>query len=101
MGKWADFGISEVRYSDEGDHITKVKVHEDKGEKLGFSEEWTRSQVVSAINSGEEFITVVKNSENKWIKGEKVHIIKIDGSKYLRTDRNNRSSDNLGDLPEF
>ena len=36
MEKWADFGISAVRYNEERTNIEKVFIHEDKGEKIGI-----------------------------------------------------------------
>ena len=37
MAKWADYGISAVRYSTDETHIDKVKVHEDKDTRFGNS----------------------------------------------------------------
>jgi len=42
MEKWADCGISHMRYDAERTHIVKVKVRKDQGETLGATEEWTR-----------------------------------------------------------
>ena len=101
MEKWADYGISKVRYNAERTHITKVKVHEDKGDTIGSAAEWTRNQVVSAIEGGKSFVTILQGNDNKWKKGQDVHIITINGVKYIRTDQNRRASDNLENLPEF
>jgi len=100
MTKWADYGISHVRYNDNGTHIEKVKVREDLGDKFGPSEEMVRKEVVSEIESDTTFVTITKNN-GEWNKGEDVHIVKVQGTKYIRTDRNARASDNLGDLPRF
>jgi hypothetical protein len=100
MEKWADYGISHVRYNYSGSHIVEVQVHEDRGSKLGSSTEMTRNKVVSEIEKGPTFVTITK-SNGKWKRGEDVHIVKVQGVKYIRTDRNAVASDNLGDLPEF
>jgi len=100
MPKWADYGISKVRYNKERTHIDKVKVLEDKGELFGPEEEWTRVQVVSAIDEGTSFVTIIKK-DNQWNKGQKVDIIIINKVKYIRTDKNSKESDNLENLPEF
>ncbi|MCI0728579.1 MAG: DUF3892 domain-containing protein [Chloroflexi bacterium] len=100
MTKWADYGIAKVRYNAERTHITKVEVREDKGDTLGSPEEWTRSQVVQAIERGKTFVTILQAS-GKWSKGRDVHIITVNGVKYLRTDQNRKESDNLENLPEF
>lgn len=99
--KWADYGISQVRYDSERTHIVKVMVHVDDGETIGRGEEWTRSQVVSTIESGKTFVTILRGSDNKWNKGQPVRIIKVNGVKYIRTDENNKAADNLENLPEF
>lgn len=101
MEKWADYGISSVRYNDERSHIVKVKVHEDKGDRFGSAEEWSRHQVVSAMEGGKTFVTILKGTDDKWKKGQDVHIITVKGVKYIRTDKNQRASDNLENLPEF
>ena len=49
MAKWADYCISAVRYNAEHTHIVKVKVHIDSGDTIGTATEWTRSEVVTAI----------------------------------------------------
>lgn len=65
MEKWADYGISKVRYDQQGTHILKVEVREDKGDSFGSAVEWLRTRVVSAVERGETFVTILKNSDNK------------------------------------
>jgi hypothetical protein len=101
MEKWADYGISKVRYSSERTHITKVQVHEDKGDTIGMAVEWSRNQVVSAIEHGKTFVTILEGADGKWQKGQDIHIITVDKVKYIRTDQNRRASDDLENLPEF
>ncbi len=101
MEKWADYGILGKRLDSEGTRIVKVEVREDKGDKLGSAEERTRSQVVSAIDNGESFVTILLDANNKWSKGQAVHIITVNGVKYIRTDQNSVAADNLGNLPDF
>jgi hypothetical protein len=101
MTKWADYGISEVRYNQEKTHIVRVKVHVDKGDTIGSPQEWTRSEVVTALERGKTFVTILKGSDGKWRKGQDVHIVTVNGVKYIRTDKNQRASDNLENLPGF
>lgn len=101
MAKWADYCISAVRYDAAHTHIVKVRVHVDSGESIGAATEETRSTVVSLIERGRTFVTIVLSSDGKWRKGEDVHIVTVNGVKYLRTDANSRAADNLGNLPEF
>lgn len=101
MEKWADYGISKVRYNVERTHIMKVKVHEDKGDSIGVATEWTRNQVVSVIEGGKSFVTILQDSDGRWRKGQDIHIITVNSVKYIRTDQNRTASDNLENLPEF
>jgi hypothetical protein len=101
MEKWADYCISKVKYNQEHTHIVKVFVHEDKGDSIGGGGEWLRSQVISSLDAGKTFITITKSADNKWTKGQEVHIITVGGVKYIRTDKNQKAADNLENLPEF
>jgi hypothetical protein len=101
MNKWANFGISEVRYEDRHTRIEKVKVHEVKGDSIGDAKEWSREWVVSAIGLGITFVTILKVSDVNWKKGQDVYIITVNAVKYIRTDKNRKASDNLENLPEF
>ncbi len=100
MAKWADYLISAVKYDSDGSPIIELKVHVDNGETVGEAVTFTRNKVISKLDSGYSFITIVKN-ETKWSKGEDVRVYERLGVKYLRTDSNNESKDNLGDLPIF
>ncbi|MCB2141249.1 DUF3892 domain-containing protein [bacterium] len=102
MAKWADYCISAVRYNEDETHIVKVKVHADEGETIGSASEWKREDVVSAIERGNTLITILENADGKkWVIGQEVHIIKMNGNKFIRTDKNATASDNLENLPEF
>ena len=101
MAKWADYCISAVRYNAEHTHIVKVMVYPDNGDKLGNSSEWARLDVVNAIGQGNSFVTIYKNSNGNFDKGEDVRVVTVNGVKYIRTDANSKASDNLGNLPEF
>jgi hypothetical protein len=105
MDKWADYLISEVHYkeNEKYKHIEKVKVHVDNGESVGEANIWTRSDVISYINTGYIFYTIFKNKDNgdKWDRGAKIEKILVNDTYYLRTDANKRPEDNLDNLPEF
>lgn len=101
MEKWADYLISAVRYDSEHSHIGKVGVHEDKGDSVGSAFESSRREVIANIKGGRTYITIYEGRDNKWNKGKEVQIIVVDGTEYIRTDRNQKKSDNLENLPEF
>lgn len=99
--KLADYYITEVRYNAEHSHIVRVKLHPDNSGYVGTQYEWARVEVVNALQNGQTFITIVKNGDNQWRKGEDVRVITVNATKYIRTDANSKASDNLGNLPEF
>ena len=101
MTKWADFGISAVRYSSDEAYIDKVKVHEDKDTEMGAGIEKTRKQVIAGMKLGQTYVTILKGDDGKWRRGQDVHIIEIDGEEFIRTDANKKKSDNLENLPQF
>lgn len=100
MEKWADYCISAVKYNSTGTHIEKVRVHVDNGDSIGDPSEWFRTDVVSALERGNTFVTIISNGD-KWSKGQDVHIIHVNGAKYIRTDTDKTASDNLENLPKF
>jgi hypothetical protein len=51
--------------------------------------EFTKEQLIERIKNGEKFVVP---------SGEDVHLV---GEKYIRSDRNNTTDDNLGNLPSF
>ena len=55
MAKWADYGISHVRYNSKKTHIDQVKVYEDNGDKLVNPSAWTRTKVLQYLNAGKTF----------------------------------------------
>lgn len=101
MSKWADYGISAVRYNQAHTHIVKVRIHPDDGESIGDAMESTRENVVAAIKKGTSFITIIAKADNQWGKGQPVHIIHVNGIEYIKTVDNGKASDNLENLPEF
>lgn len=103
MNKWADYLISEVRYLETVNtkHISSVKVHEDKGDKIGKSTIWTRQDVINAIDLNNTFCTIIKTEKNEWKKGALIEKIKISSEWYIKTEKDNTKKDNLENLPEF
>jgi hypothetical protein len=101
MAKWADYVITEVRFNAKHTHIDKVRAREDNGESLGSAQEYARQDVVKAINNGTTYVTAFKSNDGKWQKGEDVFVIKIDGTAYIKTKKDDTAKDNLDNLPEF
>ena len=99
--KWADYLISAVRYNAAETHIEKVRVHVDKGDKIGSASDWARSEVITRLEAGYSFVTIVLGSNDKWQLGATVQIVVIHGEKFIRTDADRTKEDNLGSLPRF
>ena len=98
MAKWADFVITAVRFDSARSHITHLEVRTDNGVTLGQPSTLTKAEVVSAIATGAKFVTAVPN---RWRLGAEVDIVAVKGERFLRTDRNATTKDNLDNLPEF
>lgn len=103
MAKWADYCIAAKQMDTNNVRIVKVRVFPDLGDGLGSPEVWLRSQVVTALENNKTFVTTPpsRNEPGKVVRGEDVHVVEINGTKYIRTDRNQTTSDNLGNLPDF
>ncbi|MCL1090307.1 MULTISPECIES: DUF3892 domain-containing protein [Shewanella] len=101
MSKWADYLISAVRYNSEHSHIEQLKAHEDKDDKVVEGTTYSRQAIVDAINTGTTFLTIYKNGKGNYDKGQKVYVINVNGTGYLKTVDNKKEDDNLENLPEF
>jgi hypothetical protein len=101
MAKWADFVITKVRYNREHTQIVEVEVRVDSGETIsGEARRMLRQDVVTAIRGGTTFSTAYLR-DGKWQKGEDVRVVTINGDRFIRTDNNSITADNLGSLPEY
>ncbi len=101
MSKWADYGISAVRFNNAHTHIDRVMALPDNGDAFGASTDHARTDIVAAIKRGVTYVTIFKDSNNKWSKGQSVYIVKINGTEYIKTVDNGKAVDNLDNLPEY
>jgi hypothetical protein len=101
MSKWADYGISAVRFNSADTHIDKVRAHPDNDATIGTPVEFARASVVAALKQNTTFVTIFKGGDGNWKKGQPVYIIKINGTEYIKTVDNGKAVDNLDELPEF
>jgi hypothetical protein len=85
MARWADYGISAVGYNPARTYIVRVRVHEDKGDSMGPSVEWARQQVVSAIDGGKTFVTILRGSAGHFRRGKHVHSPTVGGEGDMRS----------------
>ena len=101
MVKWADFLISEVRYSPDHKKVIQVKQHEDLDGEVGVGEIVDAAEVASNLKKGKTYMTIYNGSSNNWKRGEIVRGFIVDGEFHIRTDKNKVNHDNLGLLTEF
>ncbi|WP_270746914.1 DUF3892 domain-containing protein [Leuconostoc lactis] len=96
-----DYYIYAVHYEQEHTHIKQVKTYKttDGNNFTKKTIEFSRDDVVSAINNGTVFETLYKkSSSDTWERGKKVI---ADDDHYIKTERNNKKADNLDNLPEY
>jgi len=101
MTKWADYCITAVQFNEKHTHINQVKRRVDNGESLGESSIVSRQTVVADLKRGTSYITVFKGADDKWSKGQKVFIVTLNGTEYIKTVEDKTTRDNLDELPEF
>lgn len=102
MAKWADYGISEKKMNDEDTYIEWVKVHPfNDNNQLKKPFFGTREQVITELNAGRTFITILENEKGTFNKGANVNLVPENDPKYIRTDKNEIEMDNLEKLPEI
>lgn len=64
--------------------------------------ELKKDDIKYLIEDGDTVRTVyVDTSTGKWVPGAKVNVVTVGGKKYLRTDSNYLSQDNLDKLPTY
>jgi hypothetical protein len=101
MSKWADYGISDVHFNNPHTHIDRVKARPDNGDTIGAAADHARADIVSGIKRGVTYVTIFKNKEGNWSKGQPVYVIKIGGTEYIKSVDNGKAVDNLDNLPEY
>ncbi len=99
-GTVADYVITGKKMNDARTRIVAAEVRQDQGEDHGKPEMWGRGQVITAIEYGKSFLTARK-SPMSWTRGWKIHIVVVDGQKFIRTDGNAVKADHLGELPDL
>lgn len=99
MSKWADFLISAAVY--DGKHkILKVRQHKDNGSIIDDGQIIDRDAIIENLKNGSKMVTIF-SSNSTWKLGDKINLIKFDGSYFIRTDNNKVGTDNLRLLPEL
>ena len=92
--------ITGTKMNDAGTRIVEAEVRQDLGEDHGKPEMWGRGQVITAIEYGKSFLTARK-SLRSWTRGANVHVVEVDGNRFLRTDTSPVKADYVGELPDL
>ena len=96
----AEKGISKVQYSDGSIlRIESVTTHVLTQAGPMLDVEQTREEVVESIENGEVYVTII--SLDPVAYGDQVHVVEMNGEKFIRTDGNETDHDDLGTLPTF
>ena len=95
------YGISKVAYGSDRSKITHVIIHEIVNNRIGSPVQMTRHAVIDLIQYGNNCWAILQNSTGNWDWGAQVHVVTTYHGKFIRTDRNSESRDNLGNLPTF
>jgi hypothetical protein len=101
MSKWADFLVSNVKYSKDPKKIVSVKIHKFTGDSVGKEEIWTRSRIIEHIDKNEIIFTIFKSANGGMDKGKQTKKVMVKNAEYLRTDTDASAEDHLEKLPEF
>ena len=101
MSKWANYGISAVKFNSERTLVEKVVAQLDLETIFGTPSEFSRGEIVAAVKKNLSFITILTREDGKWKKGRIVRLENINGREYLKTEDNPGEADSLDNLPEF
>jgi hypothetical protein len=97
---YTNFGVDQKRTDPKTGAISELLVHQrnpnNSMTQLGW---YSRQAVIDHIESGQTYMTI-RIVGGTWSPGAVIHVVTVNGKKYLRTDRNQTARDNLDSLPE-
>jgi hypothetical protein len=92
--------IYAVHYEPEKRHISQVKAQISTGGELEPMKVFTKSEILTKIDSDWIVMTMIKGGVN-YVPSADVIAVTINGKRYLKTVANDTEEDNLGELPTF
>ena len=98
--KRADFGITRVRYDEDG-LIDELEVRPFDGELLQDPQLWIQVQLVGDMKKGLTFATLEHVEGLTYRSRDEVQLVIVEGEEYVRTDRRENGTDDLADLPRL
>jgi hypothetical protein len=106
MAKIPDYAVYGRKLNKEKTHIVGLccyhidGANQNGGYNLGKAVEFSRNDVVDMIKKGKGFITIYKHPVNQKLTNGETIIIDHVVTEYLKTISNNKTCDNLDNLPE-
>ena len=100
MIKWADYGISHIDMDKDNKHIKTVRIHvHPKPEYVDIKHyDLSRDFVIKRWDENYSIVTI-RQIGSTWINGDEVHVIDTRTGRFIRTDGNQTTTDNLENLP--
>lgn len=96
----AELWISHKRMNADNTRVIKVLAMK-ANDKLSGAMDTDRQYVVQSIEQGNKWYTCKSTGDKRWTREAEIHVLEVDGEKFIRTDGNKEKSDNLGELPDF
>ena len=97
----SEYVVAAVRYSADGTHIYKVRVHRVRPGSVDPPLEILRAQLLGALEFGRTFVPVDTRRARGQQAQAALRIVQVDGQKYLRCDAQSLPADHLPAVPEF
>lgn len=97
----SEYVVSAVRYSSDGTHIYKVRVHRVRPGSVDPPLEILRTQLLAALEFGRTFVPVDTRRERGQQTQAALRIVRVDGQQYLRCDAQKLPADHLPGVAEF
>ena len=101
MSKWANYGISAVKFNSQRTLVEKVVAQLDLETVFGTPSEFLRHEIVAAVKKNFSFITIFIREDGKWKKGNVIRLETVNGREYLKTAEDAGEADRLDNLPEY
>jgi hypothetical protein len=100
--KWSDYCISAVRYDAAHTRLIHAETREDKELGIGSRYYESRDVVLKNLKAGRRYITIFKDDRGKWVPGQRVRLIKVNGAEFISTGTDEtKEADLLENVPEY
>jgi hypothetical protein len=63
--------------------------------------DYSRRTIIQSIENGDRWFTCLQTDQGAWQKELEIHVVEVDGEKFIRVDQEKIKADKLGELPGF